>query len=131
MLINPSSLLYHLLVPCSCMVVVGDGLLSTRGAFLKNRSSVKIHSMKQVCETSVVTAFRCGPFWNSKIPKNILGFNPMELDFGGCQQLVRLGLLLYFPKKKQTHDLCVPFHWVLFSVANQSINQSINFKVHF
>jgi len=70
-------------------------------------------------------AFRYGPFWNSKIPKNILGFNPMELDFGGCQQLVRLGLLLYFPKKKQTHDLCVPFHWVLFSVANQSINQSI------
>jgi hypothetical protein len=85
--------------------------------------------MKQVCETSVVMAFKYGPFWNSKTPNKILGFNPMELDFGGCQQLVRLGLLLCFPEKKQTNKpmiLCVcPFHWVLFSVANQSINQSI------
>lgn len=104
-LINPSSLLYHLLVPWFCMVVVGDGLLSMRGVFKKISSSIEIHSMKILCQTSGVKAFRYSPFWNPETPKKILGFNPMELDFEGCQQIVRLGLLLCFPKKnnKQTN----------------------------
>jgi hypothetical protein len=82
------------------MVDVGDGLLSIRGAFLKIRSSIEIHSMKILCQTSGVMALRY-----PETPKRILGFNPMELDFEGCQQLVRLGLLLCFPKKtnKQTN----------------------------
>jgi hypothetical protein len=110
------------------MVVVGDGLLSIRGAFKKIRPSIEIHSMKFLCQTSeVMMAFRYSPFWNPETPKKILGFNPMELDFEGCPQLVRLGLLLCFPqKKKQTNKpmiLCV--HFIGF-YSKLPINQSIN-----
>ncbi len=98
--------------------------------FYKKRSSIEIHSMKVLCQTWGMMAFRYCPYWNPETPKRILGFNPMELDFGGCQQLVRLGLLLCFPKKtkKETNPwFCVSIP-LGFLLSCQSINQSINLK---
>jgi hypothetical protein len=83
--------------------------------------------MKILCQTSGVKAFRYSPILEPWDPKKDPGFQSHGAWFWRVPTDCQVRSVTVLPQKnnKQTNPwFCVcPFHWVLFSVANQSINQ--------